>query len=164
MAMSDDEPIEDSNSEDNFIDFYYESKRLVFDQEYAEGGKFIMMFPLILAYEKWNIAKEFYRRNELPGILMIRKKHFEFDIEHLRDFAAIIFYTGSCKPFDRLFAGFVGECIAWKLDYKNDLGLMKFISNSQTRRGNNSTDITPFSFTIPVPKELPENYCYWRPQ
>ena len=136
MAMSDDKLIE--NSEYMSIEFYYESKRLVFDQEYAEGGKFIMMFPLILAYEKWNIAKEFYRRNELPGILMIRKKHFEFDIEHLRDFAAIIFYTGSCKPFDRLFAGFVGECIAWKLYY---FGLMKFKNNSKTRWCNSSNKI-----------------------
>ena len=60
MAMSDDEPIENSNSEENFIDFYYESKRLVFDQEYAEGGKFILFFPLQLGSEKWNKSKEFY--------------------------------------------------------------------------------------------------------
>ena len=71
MAMSDDEPIENSNSEENFIDFYYESKRLVLDQEYAEGGKFILFFPLKLASEKWNEAKEFYQRNELPGILQV---------------------------------------------------------------------------------------------
>ena len=94
---------------------------------------------------------------------MIRKKHSDVR-EHQRNTTAIIFYTGSCKPIDRFFFRFVGECIAWKLDYKNDLGLMNFISNSQTRRGNNSTDITSFSFTIPVPKELPENYCNWRPQ
>ena len=71
MAMSDDEPIEDSNLEDNFIDFYYESKRLVFDQEHAEGGKWILFFPLRLASEKWNEAKQFYQRNELPGILKV---------------------------------------------------------------------------------------------
>jgi hypothetical protein len=69
MAMSDDELIE--NSEDDFIDFYYESKHLVFDQEYDEGGKFILMIPLKLVSEKWNEAKEFYRRNELPGILQV---------------------------------------------------------------------------------------------
>ena len=77
MAMSDDELIE--NSEDDFIDFYYESNHLS-DQEYAEGGKFILFFPLHIASEKWNEAKEFYRRNELPGILMIRYKNsFQLD-------------------------------------------------------------------------------------
>ena len=77
MAMSDDELIE--NSEDDFIDFYYESNRLS-DQEYAEGGKFILFFPLQIASEKWDEAKEFYRRNELPGILMIRYKYsFQLD-------------------------------------------------------------------------------------
>ena len=78
MAMCDDKLIE--NREDNFIDFYYESKRLVFDQEYHEGGKFKLDFPLKLASEKWNEAKEFYRRNEFPGILMIRYKNsFQLD-------------------------------------------------------------------------------------
>ena len=70
MAMSDDKLIENSNSKKNFIDFYYESKRLS-DQEYAEGGKFILFFPLKLASEKWNEAKQFYQRNELPGILLV---------------------------------------------------------------------------------------------
>ena len=70
MAMSDDKPIENSNSEENFIDFYYESKRLS-DQEYAEGGKFILFFPLPIGSKKWNEAKEFYQRNELPGILQV---------------------------------------------------------------------------------------------
>ena len=152
MAMSDDKLIE--NSEDDFIDFYYESKRLVFDQEYAEGGKFILVFPLKFASEKWNIAKEFYRRNELPGILMIRKKHSERR-KHQRNTTAIIFYTGSCKPFDRLFARFLGEFIAWKFDYKNDRGLMKFKNNSKTRWGNSSNN-----FTISVPQT--ENFCNWR--
>ena len=60
MAMSDDNLKENSNSEETFIDFYYEPKRLVFDQEYAEGGKFILFFPLQLGSEKWNKSKEFY--------------------------------------------------------------------------------------------------------
>ena len=71
MAISDDKLIENSNEKENFIDFYYESKHLVFEQEYDEGGKFILFFPLKLASEKWNEAKEFYQRNELPGILKV---------------------------------------------------------------------------------------------
>ena len=91
--------------------------------------------------------------------------------EHLRETIAIcttiqnsVATMAGCTEviLDKSFVKFIGECIAWKLDYKNDLGLMKFKSNSQTRRGNNSTDITSFSFTIPVPQT--ENFCNWRPQ
>ena len=71
MAMSDDKLIENSNGKENFIDLYYESKHLLLDQEYAEGGKWILFFPLKLASEKWNAAKQFYQRNELPGILQV---------------------------------------------------------------------------------------------
>ena len=71
MAMSDDKLIENSNGKENFIDLYYESKHLLLDQEYAEGGKWILFFPLKLASEKWNAAKQFYQRNELPGILKV---------------------------------------------------------------------------------------------
>ena len=89
--MSDDKLIEKSG--DDFIDFYYESKHLEFDQEYDEGGKFKLDFPLKLASEKWNEAKEFYRRNELPGILMIRYKNsFQLD----KPGALQIFDTSSC--------------------------------------------------------------------
>ena len=87
---------------------------------------------------------------------MIRYKHSGTNTpEHLRETIAILFYTGSCKTFhrvvnmdvDKSFVKFIGECIAWKLEYKNDLGLMKFKKNSQTRRyrGNNSNTRAVFS-------------------
>ena len=62
---------------------------------------------------------------------------------------------------DRSFLKFIGECIAWKLDYKNDLGEMKFKKNSQTARTRDSGTVTT-SITIPVPKT--ENFCNWRQQ
>ena len=75
---------------------------------------------------------------------MIQKKHSDVR-EHQRNTTAIIFYTGSCKPIDRFFFRFVGECIAWKLDYKNDRVLMKFKNNSKTRWGNSSNN---FLYTV----------------
>ena len=80
--------------------------------------------------------------------------------EQLRNTIAILFYIGSCKPFDRLFVKFIGECIAGKLDYKNDLGEMKFKKNKPTKNRGNGTDTT--EFIIPVPKT--ENFCNWRQQ
>ena len=80
--------------------------------------------------------------------------------EQLRNTIAILFYIGSCKPFDRLFVKFIGECIAGKLDYKNDLGEMKFKKNKPTKNRGNGSDTT--EFIIPVPKT--ENFCNWREQ
>ena len=101
---------------------------------------------------------------------MIRYKYSGANTpEHLRETISISFYTGSCKTLhhsmaalERTFVKFIGECIAWKLDYKNDHGLMKFKNNSQTKRyrGNNSN--TNAAFTISVPKT--ENFCNWRQQ
>ena len=64
---------------------------------------------------------------------------------------------------ERPFVKFIGECIAWKLDYKNDHGLMKFKKNSQTNgyRGHDRGN-TNAAFTITVPRT--QNFCNWRQQ
>ena len=97
---------------------------------------------------------------------MIRYKHSGTNTpEHQRETIAINFYTGSCKTdvhLERKFVKFIGECIAWNLDYKNDHGLMKFKKNSQTKRYRGDNSRTAAAFTIAVPQT--ENFCNWRQQ
>ena len=122
------------------------------------GGKWMLFFPLDVAYEMWDRAKDLYQHEKLGGIQAIRFKHNRGPGEIIQGSCAILFYCGPANG-DNYFLKFIGECLRWNFDYKQFDGMMKFKTNKQSRKGTvlsgNTTDNWSFKIEVPRSENMP---------